>query len=170
MVVLSSWHRLGECDSPELIATVDFKTEIRPILSNRCFACHGPDEAHVESGLRLHEFSLATAPAESGAKAIVPKNLSESELIRRIASNDESERMPPPHFGAKLTEREIELFKKWVASGAEYTKHWSFDQIKNAKLEASDSMQRYPDWQHSPIDLHILKKLDVQRLGAHASS
>ena len=159
-VLLLFCGKFGECDSPESTAPVDFKTDIRPILSNRCFACHGPDDAHVESGLRLHEFSLATAPAESGAKAIVPKNLSESEMIRRITSNEEAERMPPPHFGAKLTEREIDLFKRWVASGAEYTKHWSFDQIKAPKLEASDSMQRYPDWQGSPIDLHILKKLD----------
>jgi mono/diheme cytochrome c family protein len=135
-VLLLCCGKFGECDSPESPAAVDFKTEIRPILSNRCFACHGPDDAHVESGLRLHEFSLATAPAESGAKAIVPKNLSESEMIRRITSNDEAERMPPPHFGAKLTEREIELFKKWIASGAVYSKHWSFDQIQNTKQKS----------------------------------
>jgi Protein of unknown function (DUF1553)/Protein of unknown function (DUF1549)/Planctomycete cytochrome C/F5/8 type C domain len=159
-VLLLFCCNFGQCDSPESTAPVDFKTDIRPILSNRCFACHGPDDAHVESGLRLHEFSLATAPAQSGAKAIVPKSLSESEMIRRISSNDEAERMPPPHFGAKLTEREIELFKRWVASGAEYSKHWSFDQIKVSKLETSHSMERYPDWQGSAIDLHILKKLD----------
>ena len=159
-LLLSFCGNFGKCDSPESPVTVDFKTDIRPILSNRCFACHGPDEAHVESGLRLHEFSLATSAAESGSKAIVPRNLSESELIRRISSNDDNERMPPPHFGTKLTEREIELFKKWIASGAEYAKHWSFDQIQNVKLEASDSLQRYPEWQSSPIDLHVLKKLD----------
>ncbi len=138
---------------------VDFKTDIRPILSNRCFACHGPDDSKVESGLRLNEFESATSPADSGSRAVVPGNVSESELIRRILSSDESERMPPPHFGAKLTEREAELFKLWVASGAKYSKHWSFDQIHTPRLEPSMPLDFFPDWQHSPIDLLVLGKL-----------
>ena len=142
---------------------VDFKTDIRPILSNRCFFCHGPDEGHVESGLRLHEYDLATSPADSGAKAIVPGNITESELIRRIASNDESERMPPPHVGAKLTEREIELFKSWVASGAKFSKHWSFDQIQTPKLETATSGISLPGWSFSPIDAFVLKKLTERK-------
>ena len=126
---------------------VDFKTDIRPILSNRCFFCHGPDEAHVESGLRLHEFALATSPAESGSRAIIPGNIAESELIQRIASNDESVRMPPPHIGASLTAREIELFTAWVASGAKYSKHWSFDEIQPPKLESANPKNTLPAWQ-----------------------
>ena len=152
---------VGAVASEPLTTTtkVDFKTDIRPVLSNRCFFCHGPDEAHVESGLRLHEFSLATSPADSGSKAIIPGNITESELIRRIASNDESERMPPPHIGAKLTEREIELFKTWVASGAKYSKHWSFDEIQPPKLESANRENTLPAWQDSPIDLLVFKKL-----------
>ena len=108
---------------------VDFKTQVRPILSNRCFACHGPDEGHVESGLRLDLVESATAPADSGAIAIVPGKVNESELIRRILSSDESERMPPPHFAAKLTELETQLIRDWISAGANYSKHWSFDSI-----------------------------------------
>ncbi len=138
---------------------VNFKTDIRPILSNRCFACHGPDESKVESGLRLNDFESATSTADSGLRALVPGNVNESELIRRIVSNDELERMPPPHFGAKLSEREAELFKSWIASGAKYSKHWSFDQIQSAHLESSLPDHFFPAWQYSPIDILVLKKL-----------
>ena len=137
----------------------NFKTDIRPILSNRCFACHGPDESKVESGLRLNEFESATSPADSGLRALVPGKVSESELIRRIVSNDESERMPPPHFSAKLTDREAELFKTWVASGAKYSKHWSFDQIQTPRVESLVPVDSFLTWQNSPIDLLVLKKL-----------
>ena len=138
---------------------VDFKTDIRPILSNRCFACHGPDESKVESGLRLNDFESATSPADSGSRALVPGSVSESELIRRIVSNDESERMPPPHFGAKLSEREAELFKSWIASGAKYSKHWSFDRIQTSRPESSFSDSLFPAWRYSPIDILVLRKL-----------
>ena len=138
---------------------VDFKTDIRPILSNRCFACHGPDESKVESGLRLNDFESATSPADSGSRALVPGSVSESELIRRIVSNDESERMPPPHIGAKLSEREAELFKSWVASGAKYSKHWSFDRIQSSSLESSNPDSYFPTWHYSPIDILVLRKL-----------
>lgn len=138
---------------------VDFRTDIRPILSNRCFICHGPDEGHVESGLRLHEFEFATTPADSGLAAIVPGKLDESELIRRIVSSDESVRMPPPHIGAKLTDREVGLFKEWVASGAKYSKHWSFDQIHSPQLHTKTSLELSSSWQNSPIDLLVANKL-----------
>ena len=132
VVALLLWpfERTLATEPESKLSRVDFRADIRPILSNRCFACHGPDESKVESGLRLHDYESATSPADSGSRALVPGSVSESELIRRIVSNDESERMPPPHFSEKLTEKEAELFKSWVASGAKYSKHWSFDQIQ----------------------------------------
>lgn len=157
---VSAW--LPQAVAAEPVATTlkfDFKTDIRPILSNRCFACHGPDEGHVESGLRLHEFELATAPADSGSVAIQPGNVQESELIRRVSSTDPSERMPPPHFGAALTERETELMKAWIASGAKYSKHWSFDRIQPPILEARPVPDSLPNWQQSAIDSLLIKKL-----------
>lgn len=113
---------------------VDFKRDIRPILSNRCFACHGPDESHVESGLRLDRLETATSPADSGRVAIVPKQVDESELMRRITSKDDNYRMPPPNFGGRLTDREIQAFDAWIRSGATYSKHWSFDTISPIEL------------------------------------
>ena len=157
--LLSVFGKVHSSEPLTSIGKVDFKSEIRPILSNRCFICHGPDEGHVESGLRLHEYARATSPADSGSRAIVPGNVTESELIRRIISDDESERMPPPHIGAKLSEREIDLFKSWVASGAEYSKHWSFDEIKSPNLETAAIEKAFPAWQSSPIDLLVFKKL-----------
>ena len=159
VLLVGSLESLTASEPIERTAKVDFKTDIRPILSNRCFTCHGPDDGHVESGLRLHEFELATTPADSGSRAIVPGKVSESELVRRIVSSDESVRMPPPHIGAKLTDHEIELFKAWIESGARYSKHWSFDAIQRPILEAIPSLEGFPDWQHSKIDLLVLKKL-----------
>ncbi len=141
-------------------AKVDFKTDIRPILSNRCFACHGPDEARVESGLRLDLPESATSPSDSGSIAIVPGNSEKSELIRRITSNEEAERMPPPHFGAKLTEGESKLIQTWIASGATFSKHWSFDSIQKTSIAPSPETGSLPNWQHSPIDRLVLKKLE----------
>lgn len=140
---------------------VDFKTEVRPILSNRCFACHGPDENTVESGLRLDTRERATQTLESGTTAIVPGDVSKSEIVRRILSDDEDIRMPPPHFGERLTHQEVDLLKRWVAEGAEYAKHWSFEPpvSPTIPLNGPDEPSLLP-WNHSPIDRLVLAKLN----------
>lgn len=107
-------------------ATVDFNRDIRSILSNKCYACHGPDEKERQAGLRFDSREAALAPAESGTPAIVPGNAAESELVRRITSTDDSERMPPVDSGRKLSPREIELLTAWVQQGAAYAQHWSY--------------------------------------------
>jgi len=160
-IPLLGWQFQSTADDREnAVSNVDFKADIRPILSNRCFACHGPDEGHVESGLRLDHFESATAPADSGATAIVPGKIDESEMVRRIASTDESERMPPPHFGERLTEREVKLIQAWIASGGVYSKHWSFDKIVPVTLSPVPNSESFPAWQNSPIDLLVKRKLD----------
>ncbi|MFO0012612.1 MAG: DUF1553 domain-containing protein [Planctomycetota bacterium] len=144
----------------ERLAKVDFKTEIRPILSNRCFACHGPDENTVEAGLRLDTRERATQTLESGTTALVPGDFIRSEIVRRILSDDEEIRMPPPHFGARLTRQEIDLLKRWVTEGAEYAKHWSFEPpvSPRIRLTGTDEPALLP-WSHSPIDRLVLAKL-----------
>lgn len=144
-----------EGDSP-----VDFKTEIRPILSNRCFACHGPDENTVESGLRLDTRDRATQALASGSRAIVPGNTGQSEIVRRILSEEEDIRMPPPHFGQPLTDREINLIRRWITQGAEYAKHWSFESpvSPSIPLKGPDDAKLLA-WNHSPIDRLVLTKL-----------
>ena len=93
---------------------IDFNREIRPILSNKCYACHGPDEGKREAGLRLDDAKIATSKLESGAVAIVPNNPEASELIRRVASSDVDERMPPAKFGKPLSKDEITALRKWI--------------------------------------------------------
>jgi hypothetical protein len=113
-------------DSAESTAPVRFSRDIRPILSQNCFLCHGQDEKRRGAGLRLDEREHALAELESGLQAIVPGSLDESELVARITAEDESLRMPPPDSHKTLTAEQIELLKRWVAEGAQYEPHWSF--------------------------------------------
>lgn len=150
------------CFSTNALA-IDFNKDVRPILSNRCLACHGPDENKIQSGLRLDVRDRALETAESGAKAIVPGSISESELIQRILADDESVRMPPPEFGKRLTNDEIDVLKKWIADGASYAQHWSYqplpaiDQIRSEIIPVDANS--YPEWTFSPIDSIVLKSI-----------
>ncbi len=105
---------------------IDFNRDVRPILSNKCFACHGPDEEQRQAGLRLDDAKNATSALESGATAIVAGNLDASELIRRITHSDESQRMPPAEFGKPLTPEEIVVLRRWIEQGAHFQAHWSY--------------------------------------------
>ena len=146
--------------SPAAEPSVDFKREVRPILSNRCFACHGPDEEKIESGLRLDSLANATSPADSGSPAIIPGKGSESEMIRRVMSQDPSERMPPPEFGAALTDAEVAALQAWIDAGANYEKHWSFDQVQETEPpHLRDAPNEWRDWPISPLDSYVLKPL-----------
>ena len=104
---------------------VDFGRDIQPILAARCYACHGPDVA--ESGVALDSFDHATAKSDSGVPAIVAGDAQASELIRRVVSDDEFERMPGE--GEPLSEAEVDLLRRWIDDGAEYQKHWAFEPI-----------------------------------------
>jgi hypothetical protein len=131
---------------------VNFIRDVKPILARRCFACHGPDVG--EGGLRLHEFEAAIAELDSGAHAIVPGKLEESALIERVSSTDEFMRMPPE--GKPLSEREITIFRNWIASGAKWEKHWAFVPPKPQeppKVENSG-------WVVNPIDAFVLAGLE----------
>ena len=135
---------------------VDFGREIQPILAKRCFHCHGPNEAKGE--LRLNSREGALAPTESGAHAIVPKDISKSELIKRILSEDKDERMPPE--GAPLTPNQVDLLKRWIAEGAEWKQHWSFEPLRRPETPAV----KHGAWVKSPIDAFILSKLEAKGL------
>ncbi len=132
----------------------DFNASVRPILSNTCYHCHGPDEAHRAADLRLDQ--------EEAAKeyVIVPGDLDASELIRRITSEDPDERMPPPDEKQQLSPQQIETLKRWVASGAAWEKHWSFVPPKReAYPEVRDA-----DWPHVGIDYFTLARLESRGL------
>ncbi len=107
-------------------AAPDFNRDVRPVLSNRCFKCHGPDEENQEAGLRLDRRDAATAELDSGMTAIVPGDLAASELVARITSTDPDLVMPPPHTKVSLTAAEKQILTDWVAAGAAYQPHWAF--------------------------------------------
>ncbi|MGC6448901.1 MAG: DUF1549 domain-containing protein, partial [Pirellulaceae bacterium] len=103
---------------------VDFDRDIRPILSNNCFACHGPDQNTREAELRLDDKDSVFSDRDT--PLITPGKSSASELFRRISSTDENEMMPPAGFRKKLTDDQIELIKNWIDQGAEWKQHWAW--------------------------------------------
>ena len=138
---------------------VDFNRDVKPLLSSRCFLCHGPDETSRESGLRLDTADGATEDL-GGYQAIVPGDLEASELIRRIASDDESEVMPPPEHGEPLSDKEKEIFKRWVAAGGNYAKHWSYVAPQRPVVPQVEPS----DWPKNEIDHFILNRMKPQGL------
>jgi hypothetical protein len=136
---------------------IDFDRDIRPILSDNCFACHGPDEAHREGGFRLDRKDSAFGKADSDETVIVPGKPEQSVLIARITSEDDDLKMPPADSTKSLTPEQIELLKKWVAEGATWQEHWAF--IPPVKHELPKVSQ--PDWCRNPIDNFILNRLDA---------
>ncbi|MDH3649071.1 MAG: DUF1549 domain-containing protein, partial [Saprospiraceae bacterium] len=105
---------------------VDFNYHVRPIISQNCYVCHGPDSSTREAGLRLDVFDGATSELEHGGAAIVPGSARKSLLLDRISSTDADFRMPPPEAKTILSPREIALLEKWIRQGAEWKPHWSF--------------------------------------------
>jgi hypothetical protein len=136
------------------IGKVRFDRDIKPILSDRCFFCHGPDTEHREADLRLDQKEAAFAVRDETA-AIVAGDLAASELWNRISSEDESTMMPPPDSNKSLTKKEIDLIKRWIEQGAEWTDHWSFVTPDSpAPPSAQDDTKV-----SNPIDLFIAEKV-----------
>ena len=140
---------------PEII---DFNFQVKPILSDKCFACHGPDQESLQADLRLDLRDNALLVKESGEVAIVPGNSWKSHLVERILSEDPDIVMPPPDSHLALDTVEIATLIKWIDQGAEYKPHWSF--IKPEKSELP-SVQ-YSSWPKSPVDNFVLEKMEMQ--------
>lgn len=131
---------------------VDFGRDIQPILAKRCYACHGPDTA--EGGLRLNLRESALTKHDSGAVTVVPQHAADSELVKRITSTDDGERMPPE--GKPLTETEVELIRRWINEGADWQEHWAFLKPQAVAFpKVTDAA-----WSAHPIDAFIREKLD----------
>ncbi len=109
---------------------LSYNRDVRPILSDNCFACHGPDQSHQEGGLRLDIREVAVEPSDSGEIAIVPGEPDASEMISRILSDDLDLRMPPPTSGHELTAAQKALLQRWITEGAKYQRHWAFEPIR----------------------------------------
>lgn len=139
---------------------IDFNQQIKPILSDRCFKCHGPDKSKVDAELQLTSFEAATALLPSGKRAIVPFNTKESELVRRIMSEDPHELMPSPKSNLQLTAEEKKLLIQWIAEGAVYQDHWAF--IPPFRYPSPLIINK--NWVKTPIDDYILQKLEEKGL------
>lgn len=147
----------------ELPEVVSYNFHIRPIFSDKCFKCHGPDASQRQASLRLDIADSAYAPLKEtkGAYAIIPGKPSESEVYKRVSSTDTSFQMPTPesHLGA-LTAYEVDLVRKWIQQGAKYEKHWAFTApVKPAPPKVKDEK-----WVKNDIDRFILKKLEQKGL------
>ncbi|MEZ4851830.1 MAG: DUF1553 domain-containing protein [Bacteroidia bacterium] len=141
--------------SPPLPEKIDFNYHIRPLLSDRCFSCHGPDAAARKADLRLDNPASAYAKLESGKKAFAPGKLQKSEAWHRIYSEDPDYQMPPPESNLSLTEREKALITKWIKEGAEYQPHWAFIPPQKSKVPSIDQ----PEYAQNEIDHFILETL-----------
>ena len=132
---------------------VNFSRQIRTILSDRCFKCHGPDDQARKADLRLDV-------REAAVEVLSPKEPHESELIRRITSDDPDERMPPAEAKLSLSAGEIDLLKRWIAEGAPYERHWAFAPIGEYERPGV----RAADWPLGEIDYFILRRLEAEGL------
>ncbi|MBI1311782.1 DUF1553 domain-containing protein [bacterium] len=139
---------------------IDFNRDIRPILSDKCYACHGPDENKRQGGFRLDRKDSAYGAAESGEIVIVPGQPEASELVARISTGDADLVMPPADSTKKLSPEEIDLLKRWVASGAAWHEHWAFI----APQKPAPPTVSQPAWVRNPIDAFIRKRLDEKRI------
>ncbi|MBC7819131.1 MAG: DUF1549 domain-containing protein, partial [Planctomycetaceae bacterium] len=139
---------------------VKFNRDIRLILSDNCFQCHGPDAKQRQSGLRLDVREEALKAAESGDVAIVPGDLNKSRLWARINSEDEAEVMPPPKTSKRLTAAQKGKLRQWIEQGAKYEPHWSFLPLAPGAMPAV----KRGDWSRNDLDRFILARLESEGL------
>ena len=133
---------------------VDFNRDIRPLLSDKCFLCHGPDVSTRKAGLRLD------VEAEAHQIAVSPGSLDDSEMWTRINSDDENEIMPPPNVHKELTKEEIELIGRWIESGAKYQQHWAYRAPQKPDVPQSDQA----DFNSNPIDAFAAARMKSMSL------
>ncbi len=140
---------------PVAMDKVEFNRDVRPILAENCFSCHGPDKSQRQADLRLDLRGEALA-----AKAIVPGNVQSSELIIRILSDDADVQMPPPDSRAKLARQQREILRKWIEQGAEYEQHWAFVLLAPEEIPIVE----HADWPLNNLDRFILMRLEREGL------
>ncbi|MEM9283454.1 MAG: DUF1549 domain-containing protein, partial [Verrucomicrobiota bacterium] len=137
---------------------LDYNRDVRPILSDKCFKCHGPDAKNQRSDFRIDTFAHATEDL-GGYAGIIPGNIDDSEVHWRLVTDDESELMPPPKSKMSLTPEEIDIITRWIKEGAEYQEHWSYVPVaETVPAPESDS-----DWVRNPIDEFIVHRLEQEQ-------
>ncbi len=139
---------------------VDYNRDIRPLLSNTCYQCHGPDDKTRQMGLRFDQKDSALGELETGGHAIVPGNKEASKLYQRITAKDPYIRMPPPDSGKELSVKDIELIGKWIDQGAKWKGHWAFIPPK----APTPPKTKWPQKVKTPIDRFIFDRLEKEGL------
>jgi hypothetical protein len=139
---------------------VDFNRQIRPLLSENCFRCHGPDEKERKAKLRLDRKEGLFGELREGGKAVVPGDAAASDLLQRVTANNPSERMPPPRTNKRLSAEQVELLRRWINQGARWSEHWAFVPPVRPALPAV----RDRAWPRNPIDHFILARLEREGL------
>ncbi len=139
---------------------IDYNRDIRPILSNHCYACHGPDINKVKSGLQLNSAKAAYKELKSGERAIVPGDLVESALVYHIESDDADELMPPAKTNKPLSKHKIAMLKKWIKQGGEFAEHWAYVPPKKVAVPKVSAK----DFVRNDIDRFILATLKTKGL------
>jgi len=139
--------------------SVEFNRDVRPILADHCFQCHGPDAKQRQADLRL-DMADATAVNRDGGPVIVPGQPEKSDLWRRINSTDADERMPPPDRGRKLNEAEIEILQQWIKDGAKFERHWSLLPVERPPLSAVKNAASAK----LPLDAFVLARLEKEAI------
>ncbi len=142
------------------VTGIEFNRDIRPILSDNCFTCHGPDEAKRKAKLRFDLKEGAFRANKEGEFAIVPGDPDKSKLIERINAKDEDDLMPPPKSGKKLSNQQKETLRRWIAAGAKWQNHWAFEKPERPALpELQDK-----EWARNEIDDFVGAKLEASKL------
>lgn len=155
--------------APALAETIDFNRQVRPILSDRCFHCHGPDAENQDSAFRLDSEEHMREDL-GGYAGVVPGDPEASELITRIRSTDEYEMMPPPHSNRTLNDEERRILELWIEQGAPYEGHWAFqlperpDVPTDAVRNSDFSPETIERWSQNPIDAFIARRLIEEKL------
>ena len=143
----------------KVFSKVSFNRDIRPIISNKCFFCHGPSEKSRKAELRL-DLENEAFREKNGIAAFVRNSLEDSEAWHRIISDDPDEVMPPPKFKKELTKAEINTIKTWIEQGAEWEGHWAFIPVK----KSDEPNTEMPNWVRNPIDSFVLKTLKEKEM------
>ncbi len=138
---------------------IEFNRDIRPILSDTCYTCHGPAQSTRKADLRLDTRDGLFGDL-GGYRAVVPGKPGQSDLLRRVSTAERSKKMPPPSSGRQLTPRQIELLRRWVEQGAVYQNHWSYIPPQRPSVPAVGD----PSWPRNPIDHFLLARLDREGL------
>ncbi len=169
-------NALQAADNGSLPEIVEFNRDIRPVLSDNCFFCHGPDKNKRKADLRLDTaMGLLGDKTEKNEGTVVPGKPNESELFRRITSGDPEQHMPPAESGKQLSPRDVALLKKWIEQGAKYEGHWSFlpirrpavPEISDFRFQISDAESKIHNRKstiENSLDLFVLDALSKQRL------